>query len=155
MSIQRHHMSQITTKAAPGFVSQRRRRKAIVVGVTALVGAAALLGVGACGSADGPGLWRSEGMVHIEPQDLDVIYQGQRISPELLQSLNDRGKGLFTATDVDTATDLHATRAFDTEAELNAYSAAYAAWLRDEREHHDDVPPWGIVAPEVWSPAKE
>ncbi len=61
---------------------------------------------------------------------------------------------MFTATDVDTAADMHATRAFDTQAELDAYGYAYMAWLRKKREHVY-VPPWGIVAPQWWSPAKD
>lgn len=147
-------MPQNTSKAVVCTVTQRRRRRAAMAGLTSLIGIAAVLGLGTVGSADGQGVWRSEGMVHIEPQSLDVIYRGQRISPDSLQSLNDRGEGLFTATDIDTATDLHATRAFDTEAELDAYGAAYEAWLRQKREQHD-VTPWGIVAPQAWSPAQK
>ena len=153
-------MSQISTGNAGSPVTPRRQRKALLTGLTAtlgiiaLVGVAVLLGSGARQSADAPGVWRSKGMVHVEPNSLDVIYQGLRISPESLQSLNHRGKAMFTATDVGTATDLHATRAFDTQAELDAYSAAHLAWLREQRKY-DHVPPWGTVAPQSWSPANK
>jgi len=146
-------MSQITTEAAAGHtVAPHRRRNTLIVGVAAVVGVAAF-GGGALAVADGLGVWRSDGMVHIETQNLDVIYRGQRISQEALQSLNDQGRGLFTVTDVDTASDLNATRAFDTQGELDAYSAAYQAWQKNKREQ-GSAPPWGIAAPPSWSPGK-
>jgi len=122
----------------------------VVIALSAV--AVMALGVVAVAVADGESVGRKAGMVHIETNDLDVIYQGRRIDRAELQSLNDEGKGLFTATDPDTATELHAYRAFDTQALADAYGRAYEAWLR-QRRAGESVPPWAAVAPETWQPS--
>jgi hypothetical protein len=106
---------------------------------------------GAVALTIGEGVWGSNAMIQTEQQDLDVIYQGERIDQAQLQALNDKGLALFTASDVDTATELDAMRAFDTMAELDAYSAAYTSWQTASREGQA-VEPWGTVAPQSWNP---
>ena len=77
---------------------------------------------------------------------LDVLYRGRRITQDDLVALTKDGLATFTATDVDTERDLHATRAFDTLEELDAYSAAYVAWQKAKADG-DDVEDWGTVHP--------
>ncbi len=84
--------------------------------------------------------------VQVGADTLDVLYDGRRISQDDLVVLTKAGQGTFTAADVDTAHDLHATRAFDTLEELDAYSAAYVEWQKAKADG-DDVEAWGTVRP--------
>ena len=84
--------------------------------------------------------------VQVGADTLDVLYDGTRISPDDLVALTKVGQGTFTAADVDTAHDLHATRAFDTLEELDAYSAAYLEWQKAKADG-DDVEAWGTERP--------
>jgi hypothetical protein len=77
---------------------------------------------------------------------LDVLYDGHRITQDDLAALTKQGRGTFTTTDPDTENDLHATRAFDTLAELDAYSAEYLAWQKAKADG-EDVDAWGTLHP--------
>ena len=82
----------------------------------------------------------------VESATLDVLYDGRRITQDDLAALTKVGRGTFTTTDADTERDLHATRAFDTLEELDAYSAQYLAWLKAQADG-EDVESWGTVHP--------
>lgn len=143
-------MSQVNANVAaetPPRHTATQRLLTIVVAAIAAIGLVA----GAVALTSSAGLWGGTSPAQPVAQDLDVIYRGERIDQGQLQALNDRGLALFTASDVDTATELHAMRAFDTMAELDAYSAAYAAWQTAGREGQA-VQPWGTVAPQSWNP---
>ncbi len=124
----------------------RRNRPVIAV----VVGAAVLVGGGAAAAGIQAVHHSRNQATMVEVSQLDIIYDGQRISEDNLTVLQASGKGLYLATDVDTATDLHATRAFDTEHELDAYSALYAAWLA-AKSAGEPVEPWGQVVPQTWT----
>ena len=84
--------------------------------------------------------------VVVDSDMLDVLYRGHRITQDDLVALTKEGLGTFTVADVDTERDLHATRAFDTLEELDAYSAAYVAW-QEAKADGRDLEPWGSVRP--------
>lgn len=130
--------------AAP---QQRRRvRPAVAVAVTV----ALLAGGGAAAAGIQAVQHRANNAVTVEVGLLDVIYDGHRISTSALEDLQSQGKGLFTATDLDTAIDLKASRAFDTEQELDAYTEAYLAW-QTASAAGTTTQTWGEVTPETWT----
>jgi len=129
--------------------SSRTRSRRLVTIVAVALGSLGLV-AGAVALGDSTGVWRTDGLVHVEVRNLDVIYQSERIDQARLQVLNDQGLALFTATDVDSAAELNATRAFDSQTELDAYCNEYTSWLTAKRDG-DSVQPWATVAPQSWS----
>lgn len=147
LAVREHLMT--TMLADPPLVESRatpRRTRPLVAGavlVCLLLGAgmAAALAV----TISAAGRTGSDAVV-VRSDTLDVLYGGRRISPDDLAALTKAGKGTFTVSDVDTERDLHATRAFDTLKELDAYSADYLAWQK-AKAGGKHVEAWGTVHP--------
>jgi hypothetical protein len=133
---------------APTRPSPLRRRPLVLA-----IAAVSVLTVGVGGAVTGSQIVHrnANGVTVVEGQQLHVIYHGTLINQDEYAGLTDKGKGLFTATDVDTARELGAMRAFDTQALLDAYDKAYMAWQTGKRLGRV-VPPWTDLAPLTWSP---
>ena len=138
-----------TMSADPPLADSRanpRRTRPLVVGalvVSLLVGAGLAAAVAITVTAAGRS---GSAAVVVDSDALDVLYRGQRIPQDDLVALTKDGLGTFTVADADTQRDLHATRAFDTLEELDAYSAAYLAWQKSKADGQA-VEPWGTVHP--------
>ncbi|WP_426594074.1 hypothetical protein ACPPVS_01070 [Cellulomonas sp. McL0617] len=114
---------------------------AVLVFVLVVAGLAAAVAITVTATHRG-----SSDSVVVDSDTLDVLYQGRRITQDDLVELTRAGKGTFTTTDADTEHDLHATRAFDTLEELDAYSADYLAWQKSKADGAD-VDAWGTLRP--------
>lgn len=123
-----------------------RRTRPLVVG-SLLVSLLVLAGLSAAAAITVTAAERSSSeAVVVDADMLDVLYRGERITQDDLVALTKDGFGTFTVSDVDTERDLHATRAFDTLEELDAYSADYLAWQKAKADGQD-VERWGTVHP--------
>ncbi|WP_028050524.1 hypothetical protein [Cellulomonas sp. URHD0024] len=124
----------------------RRRTRPLVAGallVCLLVGVGLAAAVAITFTAAG----QSDSAAVVVGSDMpDVLYGGRRITQDDLVALTKVGLGTFTVADVDTQRDLHATRAFDTLQELDAYSAAYVAWQKAKADG-ERVEAWGTLHP--------
>jgi hypothetical protein len=138
-----------TMAADPPLAESRtnpRRTRPLIVGalvVSLLVGGGLAAAVAITVTAAGRS---GSAAVVVDSDALDVLYRGQRIPQDDLVALTKDGLGTFTVADADTQRDLHATRAFDTLEELDAYSAAYLAWQKAKADGQA-VEPWGTVHP--------
>ena len=130
-----------------GSRSTRRTTRPLVAGAV-LVCLLVLAGLAAAVAITVTAAGRSSAAAVVVDSDvLDVLYDGNRITQDDLVELTKVGKGTFSTSDVDTERDLHATRAFDTLDQLDAYSAAYLEWQKAKADG-DDVEAWGTVRPE-------
>jgi hypothetical protein len=143
------HRLMATMLADPPLAEVRavpRRLRPVVVGALLVI---VLVGVGLAAAVSitvtAAGRTSSDAVV-VESDMLDVLYDGRRITQDDLVALTKLGRGTFTAADVDTERDLHATRAFDTLEEIDAYSAAYLAWQKAKADG-EDVEAWGTISP--------
>ncbi len=108
--------------------SRRRRRRMPLIAAATTIGLLGTAGV-ALAIAD-PAVYRnSNGVAVVNSQQLDVIYQGQRISQADLAKLQTKHLAMFTAGDVPSAK-LGVMHAFDTQTQLDTYRAQYLASQR-------------------------
>lgn len=114
----REHLM-VETAASPHRLS--RRVKAVLGGVLV----AAAVGGGTVAVAGTPGVFRQDnGVVAIDGNALDAWYQGKVIDFDQIEDLSDDGKAMYSTNSIELA--CHGVVAyFDTEAEVDAYSAGY------------------------------